>query len=393
MPPLVKELLFAACTPGLEPFVLGELETLGLIRLIEPESLETPTSEQSDLEESGGIPFSGTLEDIYRANLALRCASRILVRMPSFRAAAFPELRRKAAQLPWEGYFSRGHSAAFRVTCHKSRLYHGEAVAERVAAAIQDRLGFPIPRTKWNEGATKDGLQLILIRLVHDTCTISVDASGPLLHRRGYRLATAKAPLRETLACGMLFASRWDKTAPLMDPFCGSGTLPIEAALWSRGIAPGHFRRFSFMNWPGFDPQKIQFLLKSLEKHPIGPPPMILASDRDKGAVRVARENAERCGMLDFIRFSERPISAIEAPKDPGWVVSNPPFGIRIGQRNDLRNLYAQLGKTLRAKCPGWKVTLLCLNQEWIRYAGLIFDSGIPVLHGGRRVRIFGTRV
>jgi putative N6-adenine-specific DNA methylase len=349
--------------------------------------------EQSDLEESGGIPFSGTLEDIYRANLALRCASRVLVRMPSFRAAAFPELRRKASRLPWEGYFSRGHSVAFRVTCHKSRLYHGEAVAERVSAAIQDRLGFPIPRTKWNEGASKDGLQLILIRLVHDACTISVDASGPLLHRRGYRLATVKAPLRETLACSMLFASRWNKTAPLMDPFCGSGTLPIEAALWSRGIAPGHFRRFSFMNWPGFDPQKIQVLLKSLEKHPIGPPPMILASDRDKGAVRAARENAERCGMLDFIRFSELPISAIEAPKDPGWVVSNPPFGIRIGQRNDLRNLFAQLGKTLRAKCPGWKVTLLCLNQEWIRYAGLIFDSGIPVLHGGRRVWIFQTRV
>ncbi len=347
--------------------------------------LEIPPPERDEKEENGGIVFSGTLEDVHRANLVARCASRILVRMPAFHAAAFPELRRKAAGLPWERFLSQGQTVAFRVSCRKSRLYHGEGVAERIAAAVQDRLGYPVPRRKWHDAAIPDGLQLILARIVHDECTLSIDSSGSLLHKRGYRLATAKAPLRETLACAMLFASQWDKASPLLDPFCGSGTLPIEAALLALGIAPGRFRHFAFMNWPGFDAKKFKDMILR-ENRPKGPPPLILASDRDRGAIRFARENAERCNMSEFIRFSTRSFSAVKAPSRPGWVVSNPPFGIRVKGRSDLRNLYARLGKVLKAQCPGWQVALLSSNRRWVQATGLGFDSGHPVLHGGKRV-------
>ncbi len=393
MPAPPQESLFAVCIPGLEPFVFRELEDLGLIRQAEPNTPGPPPSGRSGSIERGGILFSGTLEDLYTANLMLRCASRVLIRMPAFHAAAFSELRRKAGRLPWERFLSKGHAVALRVTCRRSRLYHSTAVAQRVAAAIQDRLGFCLFQRKWDEEAAQDGLQLILVRLVHDVCTISVDASGALLHRRGYRQATAKAPLRETLACAMLSASQWDKAAPLVDPFCGSGTLPIEAALWSRGIAPGAFRRFSFMNWPVFEPDRFKKLQGSFKAEPPASPPLILASDRDRGAIRMARENAQRCHMAAFIHFSARPFSAIQPPPGPGWMVSNPPFGVRIGRRETLSNLYGRLGGVLKEKCPGWRVTLLVSNPHRLTETGLSFDKKLRVRHGGRWVQIACGRV
>lgn len=207
-----REMLYATCVPGLEPFVFRELEALGLVHRDTRNLPEGAFLTGFGNDEGGGIAFEGTLEDIYRANLMLRCAGRVLIRMPVFHANAFHELKRKAVRLPWERYLLKGHTVAFRATCHKSRLYHGNAVAERIAEAIGDRLGFSLPRKKWDEALVKDGLQLILIRLVHDACVISIDSSGPPLHRRGYRLAVAKAPLRETLACAMLYASGWDRT-------------------------------------------------------------------------------------------------------------------------------------------------------------------------------------
>jgi len=391
--PLAQEFLFAGCAPGLEPFVLRELATLGMVRRPAENSPEDPGQGESGRMEAGGVSFTGTLEDVVRANLMLRCAGRILIRMPAFQAATFSKLKRKTSRLPWERYLGRGHSIAFRAACHKSRLYHSGAVAGRVAEAIGDRLGFPLPQKPWDEEAATDGLQLILIRLVRDICVISIDTSGPHLHRRGYRLAVAKAPLRETLACAMLYASGWDRTAPLVDPFCGSGTIAIEAALYAQGIPPGHARRFAFMNWPGFDSAVYNALLTGLPKGPPLPEGGIVASDRDAGAVAAARENAKRWRMSHAIRLSVRPLSALVPPPGTGWMVSNPPFGIRTGSRNDLRNLYARLGKILEERCCGWQVTLLGTDPILMRNTKLSFDAGIPVLHGGKRVRIFRAAV
>ena len=219
-------------------------------------------------------------------------------------------------------------------------------------------------------------------------CTISIDSSGALLHRRGYRLATARAPLRETLASALVMASGWDKVSPLLDPFCGSGTIPIEAALLAGRVPAGFRRPFAFMDWPHFDSTYWEELLAEAAKAIVSDIPRIMGSDRDAGAIRAAQANAERAGLAGCIEFSARAISAIDPPPGPGWVVTNPPYGVRVSQTKDLRNLYAQFGKVMRAKCPGWRVTMVCDGVRLIRNTGLDFDQGIPTTNGGLKVRL-----
>ena len=369
----------AVCAPGLEPFLAQEITGLGFGASRDPPAI------------SGGIEFVGHLHDLYRANLWLRTASRIITRLGAFYAAAFPELVRKASRLPWECYLAPGQPVALRVTCVKSRLYHSGAVAERVTRAMGERLGQLPAVRKPDEDAEENPPQLIIVRLADDRCTISVDSSGALLHRRGYRLATAKAPLRETLAAGMLIASGWDMASPLLDPFCGSGTIPIEAALMARNIAPGRARHFAFMDWPNFDAQMWAGSLPPVGEGP-GMRAKISASDRDAGAIKAAQANAERAGVADCIEFSRRAISAIEPPPGPGWVVTNPPYGVRVSGSRDLRNLYAQFGNVLRARCPGWHVAMLreADSDQLIRNTGLPFNvsQGIRLVNGGLKVKL-----
>jgi len=382
------EKLFAVCAPGLEPFIALELVQLVLIGSHCPSQSEKFLTGSGPQYESGGIEFQGSLHDVYRANLYLRTASRVLVRLGEFNASAFPELRRKASRLLWENYLAPERPIALRVTCQKSRLYHEGAVAERLAGAIADRLGKPPPIQKYHEDSGTDLPQLIVARLVDNLCTISIDSSGALLHRRGYRLATAKAPLRETLASAMVMASGWDTISPFLDPFCGSGTIPIEAALLARRRPAGYTRRFAFMDWPNFDSRFWNKLLAGTGKAILSDIPNIIASDRDAGAIQAAQANAERAGVADCIEFSRRAISAIDPPLTPGWVVTNPPYGVRLRKTDDLRNLYAQFGKVLRSRCPGWHVTLLCDNVQLIRSTGLEFDRGLSMMNGGLKVRL-----
>ena len=383
--------LYAVCAPGLEPFIARELDQLGLTTSHSP--LQHASTKRKSEDEVGGAEFHASLRDVYRANLHLRTASRVLVRLRSFKASLFPELRRKAARLPWEHHLAPGQPVALRVACHTSRLYHAGAVAERVAGAIGDRLGQPPPLQKFNENAGKSLPQLILVRLVENHCTISMDSSGGLLHRRGYRLATAKAPLRETLAAGMLLASGWDTASPLLDPFCGSGTIPIEAALLARQFPPGRDRRFAFMDWPNFKAGTWETVIADARAAKVSTLPRIIASDRDAGAVRSAKANAERAAVTDCIEFSCRAVSGIEPPPGPGWVVTNPPFGVRTSSKRDLRNLYAQFGKVLHTKCPGWHLALLCGSLQPLRGTGLSLDRGIPLVNGGLRVKLTVGRV
>jgi len=186
-----------------------------------------------------------------------------------------------------------------------------------------------------------------------------------------------------------VMASGWDKTSPFLDPFCGSGTIPIEAALLAGRIPPGFRRRFAFMDWPHFDSNVWEKLLAEAARAIVSDIPKIIGSDRDEGAIRAAQTNAERAGLAGHIEFSRRAISAIEPPSGPGWVVTNPPYGVRMSQTSDLRNLYAQFGKVMRAKCPGWRVTLICDRVQMIRNTGLDFDKGIPTMNGGLKVKLF----
>lgn len=380
--------LFAVCAPGLERVLEQELSTLGLMQ---------PRQHRAKKDmRAGGVEFRGDLPALYRANLHLRTAGRILVRLGAFHATTFAELRHQASALEWEKFIAPRQPIALRVTCHKSRLYHSEAVAERVAGAIEDRLGAPVQTHKSQDDADETSeAQLIVVRLVNDECALSADSSGALLHQRGYRLATAKAPLRETLAAGLLLASGWDKQSPLLDPFCGAGTIAIEAALLARHIAPGAARRFSFMNWPGYRASAWQAALAEAQSQHRETCPPILASDRDAGAIEAARANAERAGVAANIEFTRQAVSAITPPSGSGWLITNPPYGARVREKDDLRNLYARFGQVLRARFPGWQVGILIAEAALQASLNLPFDEGrsVGLVNGGLRVKLARARV
>lgn len=366
---------FAVAAPGLEEFTARELASLDLVPAVEP----------------GGVVFKGDLGDLYRANLHLRTASRVLARMGNFFfATSFPELQKRASRLPWERFLVPGQTVSLRITCHRSKLYHSDAVGRTVAAALAERLGQPSPQIKTDE-ENGQAAQLVVVRVAEDRCTVSVDSSGLLLHKRGYRQAVAKAPLRETLAAALLMASGWDLRSPLLDPFCGSGTIPIEAALMALGIPPGKDRLFAFMDWPGYDESRWKTILADQPEPPASLPP-ILGSDRDAGAVKMAYENAERAGVADRIEFTCQAVSSITPPHSPhgtaNWVVTNPPYGLRVSEGKDLRNLYAQFGHVLREKCPGGNVAVLSSDPALLGQMKMKLDTSLAFVNGGIHVRL-----
>ena len=373
--------LFAVTPPGLEDLTRAELFALGI-------NHPRPVP--------GGVEFEGFLSHLYKINLWSRTASRVLVRLGEFQAVAFDELRRKAAALPWEKFLRPGQPVNVRATCHKSKLYHSDAVAERVVSAIQDHLGQESkiePQRRRDRKEEKENLASfapsrlnseVIIRIDHDHCTVSLNSSGAHLHQRGYRLQTAKAPLRETLAAALLLHANYDPAQPLLDPFCGSGTFAIEAALMARNIAPGLNRRFAFIDWLNFDTQEWGEQLKNARAAINDSRPIIIASDRDEGAIAAAQANAERAGTAGSVQFSVRPLSAIEPPPAPGLLISNLPYGNRLG--DDVRNLYAQLGKVAKEKCPGWRVGIIAGSMALAKQTRLAFGEPLMIGNGGLRV-------
>jgi putative N6-adenine-specific DNA methylase len=397
MPPTTppeRHRAFAIAAPGLAPIVAAELRAV-------PDARDVVVDDD-------GVSFEAGEDALYAANLLLRTASRVLVRVAEFRARTFAELERHARAAHFERYVAAGHGVRLRVTCHKSRLYHSAAVAQRVGEAIVRRTGATLAG---EAGVREDGAaaqadadsdsvsvsQLFVTRLLHDRVTISVDSSGALLHQRGYRQAVAKAPLRETLAAAMLIAAGWsDADAPrsLVDPMCGSGTIPIEAALIARRMAPGRTRAFAFQQWPGFDDARWQALVaraRDLER-PLPPGITIAGSDRDAGAIDAARANAERAGVAGDVAFTRTPLSAIAPPAGTGLLIANPPYGVRVGERGPLRDLYARLGHVARARCPGWTLALLSADRLLERQVRVPLTQVFRTNNGGIPVRlVMGT--
>jgi putative N6-adenine-specific DNA methylase len=382
---------FAVAAPGLEPLVAAELRALadGDAGSVAPGEMEP-----------GGVGFRADPTGLYAANLHLRIASRVLVRVGTFHASAFHELERHAGRLAWREFVAADRPVEFRVTARKSRLYHQDAIAQRLLVAASAAVPGVVADTAVDPihgGAlAPDGCaaQQFVVRLVRDECTVSADASGELLHRRGYRQATAKAPLRETLAAAMLAGSGWAGAAPLVDPMCGSGTIPIEAALLARRIPPGIARRFAFMTWPGFDAAAWEGLLRQARDRMLPRPPApILGSDRDAGAVAASAANARRAGVGDDIEWRRAAISAVAPPPGPGWIVTNPPYGVRVGERRQLRDLYAQLGNVARRCCPGWELAFLAAHAELERQTAVDLTSRFTTENGGLRVRLVQGKV
>lgn len=374
--------LFAITAPGLEPLCAAEMEALGIPGEVEP----------------GGVAWTGGPRDLYAANLALRTASRVVLRVAEFRARTFFELERHARQIPWELYVPAGGAVRLRVTARKSKLYHQRAIAERVVDAITRRVSTARTVTAGGDSDGEEegtGEQIFVVRFLHDRCTVSADTSGALLHLRGYRQAVAKAPLRETLAAAMLLGSGWNGSAPLLDPMCGSGTIAIEAALLARRIAPGlagsdrEPRAFAFEAWPGFEAAVWQEVVERARGAilPEAPAP-IHASDRDSGAVEATLANAERAGVGGDLRVAALPLSAAEAAPGPGWIVTNPPYGVRVGESAPLRNLYAALGRLARERVPGGTLAILAADRQLEAQVGIPLTEALRTRNGGIPVRL-----
>lgn len=369
---------FAITAPGIAALTASELVALGI----------TPFQP-----EPGGVEFEATLSQLYTANLELRTASRVIVRLAEFPARAFYELERKAGRVPWGAIVGAGSPVRFRVTTKKSRLYHADAIAQRLQSVVSGvgRSGSGQGPSDGEEGADEsepEG-QLFIVRVVRDIVTISADSSGALLHRRGYRQAGGKAPLRETFAAAMLLGAGYDGRTPLVDPFCGSGTIAIEAALLARGIAPGLNRHFAFEKWPDFDAAGWDTLkARAAERVLPAVSVPLVSSDRDAGATATAEANAERAGVARDIIFRTEAVSAVAPPAAVGLLVTNPPYGIRVGQTGDLRDLYARLGALVRERWNEWAIAMLVAGPMPEREMGLPFTVRWESNNGGIPIRL-----
>ena len=363
---------FAMCSPGLEGLHAVELKSLGA---------------RIGKGVAGGVEFRGSREDLWRANLWSRIANRIVVRVDEFHASSFHELERRAKKIEWSSYLAEGKRVRFRVTSRKSKLYHSDAVAERLGNAAV-RAGGVIADDTDDEESESDA-QLFIVRLANDTCSISADSSGELLHRRGYRQAIAKAPLRETLAAAMLIGSGWDRKSPLVDPMCGSGTIAIEGAMMARNMAPGVQRRFAFEMWPDHDAKSWKAMIDEAVTGQLDrSPARIIASDRDAGAVTAAIANARRAQVLDDIEIENRAFSDADFPPGKGWVVSNPPYGLRVGESGPLRNLYAKLGNVVRERAPEYVLALLSADKSLESQLHMKLKEVFRTNNGGIPVRL-----
>ncbi|MDY0061710.1 MAG: RNA methyltransferase [Myxococcota bacterium] len=368
--------LFAIVVPGLEGVAAEELAELGL---------DEPTVVP------GGVTVRGSLSQLFLANLRLRIASRLLLRVGEVRARAFSELSRRVATLPWERYLPPGQPLPpVRASSHASRLYHTTAIAEAVYEGLSRRLGGGEPGPA---GDREDQDGALLVRLQCDRCTLSLDSSGELLHRRGYRQEVRRAPLRETLAAGVLRLARWDPTAPLVDPCCGTGTILLEGFGLAVGAAAGADRRFAMERWPAVADLDLpaQRCAVGTSRRPAPPGPLV-GGDVQPGALAAARGNAARAGALAHLQLFTCDFEELPLPSPPGWLISNLPYGERLGDRRSIVTLYRRLGQHLRRVARGWRIALLVGARSPADALGWRWDTVTRLANGGLPVRLLQGR-
>jgi len=366
---------FLVVPPGLEKIAQSE------VNLHFPDLL--PKSPNNNLE------YECNLRTLYKLNLLLRVPNRILVRFAEFETTSFQDLFSKSVKLPWKQFLHKEHPLRIRTTCHKSKLYHSGAVTERIHQAIETNFGKKIQLIQGESEEIQGKQQLIVVRLFHDTLTISIDSSGPPLYMRGYREIVSKAPIRENLAAGLILASGWTSDQPLIDPFCGSGTIPIEAALIASRRPPGLYRDFCFEKWSNFDHLLWHEVRRETNQFSPEGSPMIFGNDRNQGAIEIARQNAFNAKVEGMIEWKTQSISDSRPVKNTGWIITNPPYGLRLSSDQDVRNLYAQFGNILRKDFRGWNVLFLCNNYFLATQTKLKLKSLLSFSNGGINVQAF----
>ena len=337
--------LIATAAFGLEAVVDRELERLGY---------------SDRVVEDAKVTFSAPESAIARCNLWLRSADRVLLQIGEFPALDFGELFDRVEALPWEEWLPRDAAFPVEVRAVRSAIRSPRSGQSIVKKAIVTRLGRHYGLSQLPETGPTFPID---VAITSDTVTVAIDTSGDALHKRGYRRSAGAAPLKETLAAGMLQLSYWNRDRVFADPFCGSGTLPIEAGLIARNRAPGLGRTFLAETWPRF--AKTDFAQSRTEAHdaiykdPIAP---ILGSDLDANAISTARRNAEAAAIGKDIRFTQADAAEFDSSDDFGCIVCNPPYGERLGEQRELKRLYRSLGNVFR-RLPSWSFYLLTSHQ------------------------------
>lgn len=319
--------------------------------------------------EDGRVTFKGGAEALVRANIFIRTAERIMLKVGSFRAVTFDELFEGTKALPWEEMIPKdGKFWVTKATTNKSKLFSGSDIQSIVKKAIVDRLK-GIYHINWFE---ENGAEYpIRVFILKDMVTIALDTSGVSLHKRGYRQLVGKAPISETLAAALIMLTPWNKDRILVDPFCGSGTFPIEAAMIGANIAPGMNREFTAENWKNIVPKKVWYeavteaedaILRDVKMN-------IQGYDLDSGIVKCAMQNAREAGVDEHIHFQQRDMRDLSSPKKYGFIITNPPYGERLEDKADLPKLYKDIGATFD-KLDTWSKFIITSYEDAEKYLG-----------------------
>ena len=358
--------LIAPCHFGLESVLKREIIDLGY---------------EISAVEDGKVSFWGDAQAICDANVFLRTAERVLLKVGSFKATTFEELFDKTKQIPWEDYIPKnGKFWVAKAASVKSKLFSPSDIQSIMKKAMVERLKQKY-RVEWFE---EDGASYPLrVFLMKDIVTIGLDTSGVSLHKRGYRKMTVKAPITETLASSLIMLTPWNKDRILVDPFCGSGTFPIEAAMIAANIAPGMDRSFLAESWENLIPKKAWYdaadeandlVDRNIEVD-------IQGYDIDPEALKAARQNAKDAGVDHLIHFQERPVKDLRHPKKYGFIITNPPYGERLEEKKDLPALYREFGESFR-NLDSWSAYMITSYEEAEKYFGRKADKNRKIYNG-----------
>lgn len=358
--------LIAPCHFGLEAVLKREIIDLGY--------------EISGVED-GRVSFYGDAEAICRANIFLRTAERILLKVGQFKAVTFEELFDKTRELPWETYIPKnGKFWVAKAASVKSRLFSPSDIQSIMKKAMVRRL-----QDRYHvEWFPEDGASYpVRVFLMKDMVTVGIDTSGISLHKRGYREVSGKAPITETLAAALIYLTPWNKDRILVDPFCGSGTFPIEAAMMAANIAPGMNRSFIAESWTNLIPKKewyntvdeaTDLIRDDIEVD-------IQGYDVDGSVIKIARRNAREAGVDHLIHFQERDVRELHHPKKYGFIITNPPYGERLEEKKDLPELYRAFGESYR-RLDSWSAYMITSYDEAERYFGKKADKNRKIYNG-----------
>jgi putative N6-adenine-specific DNA methylase len=358
--------MVAPCHFGMEAVLKKEIYDLGYDIL---------------LVEDGRVTFEGDVEAICRANIFLRSAERILLKAGEFNAKTFDELFEGTKKIPWEEFIPEdGKFWVTKASSIKSKLFSPTDIQSLVKKAIVDRLGQKYQQKWFPETGASYPLRVFLFK---DMVTIGIDTTGVSLHKRGYRRMVSQAPVTETLAAALIMLTPWKQDRILVDPFCGSGTFPIEAAMQAANMAPGIDRSFTAEEWTNLIPKKRWY--ESVEEAndlvDLNVKTDIQGYDLDGEVVKAARENAKRAGVDHLIHFQQRSLSALSHPKKYGFLITNPPYGERLEEKQALPKLYGTIGEIIK-QLDSWSVYILSGYEEAERYIGRRADKNRKIYNG-----------